>query len=292
MNAPQAIARPTVTPLPASFGATITDIDLTALSDADWALVEDAFNTYALLIFPGQHLSKEAQEAFGERFGPIEMLRPGHKTAPISNRRKDGRLLADDEHAMQIMLGNEGWHTDSSYMHVSAKASILSAQVLPRTGGETEWADMRAAWDALPPDAQGRLEGLSAYHSIRYSQAKIGHTDLSQGGYGLSEETPPLRPLVKVHPATGRKSLYIGRHAYGVPGMDEGESERLLAELVTFACQPPRVWRHSWTPGDVAVWDNRCLLHRARPYDHREQRTMRHVRISGDPVTERSMNAP
>jgi alpha-ketoglutarate-dependent taurine dioxygenase len=291
MNAPTTIV-PTIAPLPASFGATVTDIDLANLDDATWPVVEEAFNTHALLIFPGQHLSPEAHEAFGERFGPIEVLRPGIKAVPITNVRKDGSMLADDEHAMQIMLGNEGWHTDSSYMHVSAKASILAAQVLPRTGGETEWADMRAAWDALEPAEQTRLEGLTAYHSIRYSQAKMGHTDVSSGGYGLSEDTPPLRPLVKTHPATGRKSLYIGRHAFGVTGMDAGESERLLAGLVTYSCQAPWVWRHTWTPGDVAVWDNRCLLHRARPYDHREQRTLRHVRITGDPITERSLNAP
>jgi alpha-ketoglutarate-dependent taurine dioxygenase len=291
MNAHTPVRRPTVTPLEASFGATVTDIDLAGLDDATWALVEAAFNTYALLIFPGQHLTAEAQTAFGQRFGRIEELSAGMKSVPISNMRRDGRMLGDDEHAMQIMMGNEGWHTDSSYMHVSARASILAAQVLPRTGGETEWADMRAAYDALDEALRERVEGLSAFHSLRYSQARIGHVAAVGSGYGLDEDVPPLRPLVKTHPVTGRKSLYIGRHAHAIPGLAEAESAQLLQALVDFACRPPRVWRHAWSPGDVAVWDNRCLLHRARPYDHKEQRTLRHVRISGDLVTERSLNA-
>jgi alpha-ketoglutarate-dependent taurine dioxygenase len=204
---------------------------------------------------------------------------------PISNRRRDGTLYADDEGPMQILRGNEGWHTDSSYMPLAAKASVLSAEVVPSRGGETEWADMRAAYAALAPATRERIATLCAYHSIRYSQARLGLTN--EGiGYGFAVDRPPLRPLVKLHPVTGRPSLFIGRHAFGIPGLTPEESERLLDALVEEACQPPRILRHCWSPGDVAIWDNRCVLHRARPWDHAEPRVLHHTRIAGDPSSE------
>jgi alpha-ketoglutarate-dependent taurine dioxygenase len=154
-------------------------------------------------------------------------------------------------------------------------------------GGQTEWADMRAAHAALDPATRERVATLSAFHSIRYSQSRIGHTELTgAAGYGSDVAEPPLRPLVKIHPVTGRPSLFIGRHAYGIPGLDAEESETLLDGLLDSACRPPRVHGHDWRPGDVAVWDNRCVLHRARPYAHSEPRVMAHVRIAGDPATE------
>ncbi len=281
---------PTVERTPATLGAVVTGVDLSALSAAEWQAVRAAFLEHAVLIFPGQHLSANAQTTFAERFGSIEYLVAERKIIPISNRRADGSLLADHEHGMQVMMGNEGWHTDSSYMRLSAKASVLSAHVVPAHGGETEWADMRAAYDALDEAMRARIANLSAYHSLRYSQARMGHVAAVGSSYGFHDEQPPLRPLVKVHPETGRPALYIGRHAYGIPGLDPDESESLLGDLVAFACQPPRVYTHSWTPGDVVVWDNRCVLHRARPYDHREARVMMHVRIAGEPATERAAN--
>jgi len=281
---------PTVAPTGATLGAVVTGVDLAGLDEAGWRQVEDAFHEHALLIFPGQHLSPEAQAAFAERFGRIEELVAGYRSVPITNRKRDGSLMGDDEHGMKIMMGNEGWHTDSSYMPVSAKASVLSAQVVPSSGGETEWADMRAAYDALDGETRERLEALKAFHSLRYSQAQIGHDAPVGSSYGLTDDTPPLRPLVKTHPVTGRRSLFIGRHAYGIPGLAEAESKQLLADLVAFACQPPRTYRHAWRPGDVAVWDNRCLLHRACPYDHSEARAMLHVRVAGEPATEQALN--
>jgi alpha-ketoglutarate-dependent taurine dioxygenase len=239
-----------------------------------------------VLIFPGQHLSDAAQICFGRRFGAIEQLAADREIFPISNQRADGTLMKDDEFGMQLMRGNEGWHTDSSYMPLAAKASVLSARVVPSTGGQTEWADMRAAYDALDEETKGHIATLSAYHSLYYSQGRIGHTAVVGSSYGFHTDDPPLRPLVKVHPVTGRKSLFIGRHAYGIPGLAPEESERLLEDLVTFACQPPRVYSHAWQPGDVVVWDNRCVLHRARPFNHREARVMKHTRVAGDPASE------
>ena len=280
-----------VTPTDATLGAIITGVDLASLNERAWRAVEEAFHERAVLIFPAQHLSAEAQVAFGARFGRVEQLVPGMEIVPISNQRKDGSLLADSEHQMQVLIGNEGWHTDSSYMPISAKASILSAHVLPSAGGETEWADMRAAYQALDDAMRARIEGLAAYHSLFHSQAKIGHRAKVGAGYGFHEGEPPLRPLVKTHPVTGQAALYIGRHAYGIPGLSEQASEQLLTDLVNFACQPPRTLQHRWSVGDVVIWDNRCVLHRARPYDHRQPRVMQHTRIQGEPDTESGLAA-
>jgi alpha-ketoglutarate-dependent taurine dioxygenase len=276
----------TITPTGATLGAIVTGVDLANLDDAVWADIERAFLAHAVLIFPGQHLSEAAQISFGRRFGAIEQLVADREIVPISNQRADGTLLKDDEFGMQLMRGNEGWHTDSSYMPLAAKASVLSAHVVPAAGGQTEWADMRAAYDALDEGTKARIATLSAYHSLYYSQGRIGHTAAVGSSYGFHTDDPPLRPLVKVHPVTGRKSLFIGRHAYGIPDLVPEESEQLLGDLVTFACQAPRTYRHAWRPGDVVVWDNRCVLHRARPFDYREPRVMKHTRVSGDPASE------
>jgi alpha-ketoglutarate-dependent taurine dioxygenase len=139
----------------------------------------------------------------------------------------------------------------------------------------------------LDDGMKDRIAELSAYHSLFYSQAQIGHKVEVGAGYGFDAGDPPLRPLVKIHPATGRPSLFIGRHAYGIPGMDPEESKKLLDDLLSFACQSPRTYEHRWHVGDLVVWDNRCVLHRARPYDHYlEARVMRHTRIAGDPASE------
>ena len=277
----------TVTPADATLGATVTDVDLARLDDAAWTRVEDAFHEYGVLIFPGQDLDEDAQIAFAERFGDIEYLRPtDDKAVSITNRREDGEVFGAEEFRYKTLRGNEGWHTDSSYMPLAARASVLSAQAVPSWGGETEWADMRAAYDALEDETRARVEGLSAHHSLYQSQAKIGYEIETGAGYGYHTRGAPLRPLVKTHPVTGRKSLFIGRHAFRIPGMEDAEAQALLDDLADRACRPPRVLRHRWAPGDVVIWDNRCVLHRARPYDYGEVRTLRHTRVAGDPASE------
>jgi alpha-ketoglutarate-dependent taurine dioxygenase len=275
-----------VEPLPASFGATVTGLRLADIDAADFDALYAAWLEYGLLIFPGQHLARHEQTAFARRFGELEI-----PITPISNVRADGTLRPDDasDDVVKVLKGNMGWHCDSTYMPVQAKGAVFSAEIVPDAGGETEWADMAAAYEALPAALRERIQGLSAHHSLRYSQGKLGHAHKpgsDYSGYGMTEETPPLRPLVKRHPETGRLCLMAGRHAYGVPGLSEAESEQLLAELVELACQPPRVWRHAWTAGDAVIWDNRRLMHRARPWDMTAARVMRHSRIAGDPVSE------
>jgi len=272
----------------ATLGAVVTHVNLAELDDATWEAIYAAFLEYGVLVFPGQHLDDDAQARFARRFGETEKLSPYQKGAniKISNKKPDGGVAQPDDYQYQILKGNEGWHTDSTYMPLASKVAMLSAEVLPPQGGETEFADMRAAWEALDAATQARLEGLCAYHSLYYSQAKAGFTHQTDNLYGLHDKGAPLRPIVKTHPETGRKSIYTGRHAYGIPGMEEDESEALLADLLEQACQPPRVYRHTWQVGDTVVWDNRCLLHRACPYDPRYPRVLRGTRISGDPATE------
>jgi alpha-ketoglutarate-dependent taurine dioxygenase len=275
-----------VEPLEATFGAVVTGVRLAEIDDVTFARLYEAWLEYALLLFPEQHLSHQEQIVFAKRFGDLEF-----DLAPLSNVRADGSLRVDDESddVMKILKGNMGWHADSTYMPVQAKGAVFTAHVVPSTAGETGWADMRAAFDSLDEQMRARITGLSAYHSLHYSQSKVGHThkeDSEYGGYGLHDLEPPLRSLVKIHPETGRPSLLIGRHAYGIPGMDTGDSDRLLQDLVKLACQPPRIYHHTWSPGDAVVWDNRCLLHQARPWDMREPRVMYHSRIAGDAKTE------
>jgi len=270
-----------------TFGAVVTGIALTSVGDEEWQKIHNAFHEYGLLVFPDQHLSDQAQGEFGRRFGEIEIIVQGKSAVPLSNKLSGGGVADKDDPIMQVLLGNEGWHTDSSYMPVSAKASLLSAHVVPEKGGGTEWADMRAAYEALPEGLQETIQDLAAHHSLKYSQARAGMTQSK--GYGYDVEDAPLRPLVKFHPVTGKPALYIGRHAYGIPGLDEAESEALLDRLLSFACSPERCYEHQWQVGDLVVWDNRCLLHRARPYDITQARVMKHTRIAGDARTESGM---
>ena len=282
-----------IQPLEAStFGAVVTGFRISELDEPTWQKLHAAWLDHALLIFPGQFLKRGEQIAFAKRFGPLEF-----EMAAISNVKSDGslRLEQDNDDMMKILKGNMGWHADSTYMPVQAKGAVFSAEVVPTVGGRTGWADMRAAFDALDAGTRAKVEGLSAYHSLHYSQSKLGHqtkkTDGEYSGYGLHDGPVPRRPLVKVHPETGRKSLLIGRHAHNVPGMDEAQSARLLEGLIDFACQPPRTYHHDWRAGDVVVWDNRCLLHQATPWDMTQPRVMWHSRIAGDPVSEAALAA-
>jgi alpha-ketoglutarate-dependent taurine dioxygenase len=282
-----------IEPVDASFGAVVTGFRIAELDEAVWRELYAAWLEHALLIFPGQFPKREEQIAFARRFGPLEF-----EMAAISNVKEDGtlRLEKDNDDRLKILKGNMGWHADSTYMPVQAKGAVFSAEEVPTIGGHTGWADMRAAYEDLDAATREQVENLSAYHSLHYSQSKIGHdtrakADGEYSGYGFHDGPVPLRPLVKTHPETGRKSLAIGRHAHNIPGMDPARSERFLAGLVDFACQRPRTWHHDWAPGDVVVWDNRCLLHQATPWDMTQRRIMWHSRIAGDPASESALAA-
>ena len=274
---------PTFTPLDATLGAVATDVDLSRVDDHAWSAIHAAFLKYGVLVFPDQHVDDDAQTAFAHRFG--DRLE-GRASGRISNQRRDGTMTTAKDEAFRLQRGNEGWHIDSTYMPLAAKAGMLSALKVPPVGGQTEFADMRAAWDALDAARQRELQGLSAYHSLYRSQAQIGFRHKTDQIYGFHTKGQPLRPLVKRHPETGRQAIYAGRHAYAVRGMGEDESERFLADLMAWACQPPRTYSHAWRVGDLVVWDNRCVMHRAAPYDTSFPRVLRSARVSGDPATE------
>ncbi|MEZ5599274.1 MAG: TauD/TfdA family dioxygenase [Pseudomonadales bacterium] len=277
-------------PLDASFGAVVSNIDLRSLNQTTWQMLFDAWIEYALLIFPGQHLTRDEQNTFAQRFGVLEF-----PAAPISNIATNGDILSDPESdTVKSLRGNEGWHHDSTYMPVQAKGAVFSAEIVPSRGAATGWADMRAAYDALDADMRNRLAELRAFHSLYYSQGRAGYlpakkADGTYGMYGYHDKAVSLRPLVKAHPVSGRMHLLIGRHAHDIEGMAPGESELLLDRLNDEACRPPRLYYHQWQPGDVVVWDNRSLMHRATPFDMREPRRMWHTRIAGD-TTERALN--
>ena len=281
-----------IAPLDSTLGAQITGVDLAKMNVLEWKKIEDAFHEYAALVFPEQHLDSDAHIAFAVRFGDIEYLVTDQKSVPISNQNTDGSIMAPKEKRYQTLRGNEGWHTDSSYMPLAAKASALAGIKVPNEGGETELADMRAAYDVLDDKLKKLIADLSAYHSLYVSKAKAGYEFRTGEGYGYHTKGAPLRPLVKIHPVTGRKSLFIGRHTYSIPGMKDKEAQELLDELLDKACRPPRIYTHHWKPGDLMIWDNRCVLHRARPYDYQKARVMRHVRIAGDYPSELAITGP
>jgi len=285
-----------VTPTHGTLGAEVSGVSLRQLEDTSLATIEDAFNEYGVLVFPDQQLTQGEQVEFALRFGKIEIngeytlsarnevtgFGPGPVIVQVSNVDPNGVHIKDANHPLtRLRVGNEGWHSDSSFKPHAAKASILAAQELPTKGGNTEFADMRAAFDALTDDEKLFLRPLRAWHSIRYSNASIG----------ASEEEPTDDPrempgaehaLVHTHPVTGRPSLFIGRHACAIRGMEIDVAQDLLARLLADACRPPRIYSHKWRVGDVLVWDNRCVLHRVTPWDLAERRVLRHVRVAGE----------
>ena len=265
-------------------------IHYTSLNHQSFSDLYETWLEYALLIFPGQHLSEEEQLTFSAWFGPLEF-----PLDIISNLKSDGTPRRDDgeDDVIKVLKGNMSWHCDSTYMPVQSKCAIFCAHVTPASGGETGWADMRAGYAALPTDTKTQIANLKAYHSLYYSQAKQGHVPKPESdydGYGFHGQKPPLRPLVQIHPETQWPTLMIGRHAHAIPGMETQASETLLDELTEQACQPPRIFYHAWKPGDAAVWDNRALMHRACPWDLNEPRVIYNCRIAGDSISEFAAN--
>jgi alpha-ketoglutarate-dependent taurine dioxygenase len=282
----------TVRPLDACFGAVITEVDLRELDDVAVGAIKTAWLEHGLLVFPGQFFERGEQDTFARRFGDLEFT-----AAPISNLDKDGNVhsTADDE-IVKSLRGNEGWHHDSTYMPIQAKGAVFSAEIIPSAGADTGFADMRAAYNALNPAMLDRIKDMCAYHSLYYSQGRAGllpsqrNDDGTYAQYGYHDLTTPLRPLVKVHPDTGRANLVIGRHAHDIVGLDPEESEALLDELNAYATQPQWTYHHRWSVGDAILWDNRRLMHRATPYDMTQRRRMWHTRIAGDATTELAIN--
>ena len=278
---------PEITPTDATLGAVVSNVRLNALDDVAFTAILEAWHAHAVLIFPGQHLSEAEQVAFSRRFGPLErsLTKTHTKHDPaiihLSNVKKDGSLWEAKSDTGRLLQGNNYWHTDSSYKRIPAKASLLVAKVVPKSGGETAFADMRAAYDALDPAMQAWLAEKIAVHSYAYSQGKVGGT----GAITRDEwdALPPVeQPVIRTHPATGRRNLYIGRHASHIVGEDPDESRKLLEGLCTEACQAPRIHVHKWDVGDLVIWDNRCVLHRGLGHPPDQPRRMVRTTVAGD----------
>jgi Probable taurine catabolism dioxygenase len=187
------------------------------------------------------------------------------------------------------------WHHDSTYMPIQAKGAVFTAHIVPKKGGETGWADCRASYEALDQEMKDKIDELSAFHSYEFSQKdRFGHKSKEESefnSYGFDVDPKPLRPLVKTHPETGVKCLTIGRHIHRIPGMTDMEAQKLAKDLEEFTTGN-KFWtyHHSWESGDAVIWDNRCLMHQARPWDLTEPRTMYHARLEGNAITEAASN--
>jgi alpha-ketoglutarate-dependent 2,4-dichlorophenoxyacetate dioxygenase len=263
-----------IKPLHPLFAAEVTGIDLaTPLPPDAVEAFDDAINRHAVLVFPGQSLDDDHLLALGRLFGDIEPPR-NHRVvrrlkhaelADISNLDADNKLRPPEDHRRLDALGNRLWHADASFRPVPGALSMLFAHVVPPVGGETEFADLRAAYDALPADMQARIEHLVAEHSIFHSRGQLGFTDYNETERAALPSV--AHRLVRVHPGSRRKTLYMGAHASHIVGWPLPEGRLLLRDLMEHATQREFVYRHAWRVGDLVVWDNRCTLHRGRPYD-------------------------
>ncbi len=269
------------------FGAVVTGVALADLSDDKFDQIKEAFLEYGFLVFPAQNLSEAQSAAFGSCFGELEFGGVSFANVVKYEDGSFGEVIKFDSQRMRTNVGNEAWHTDSTYKPLSSKCGILSAVIVPDEGGETQLADMRAAYAVLDQSTKERIANLSAYHSNEYSQANDVGDFPQRDKDSIYHGEAYLRPLVKVHPDTGVPNLFVGRHAFGIPGLPRDESKRLIKSLIEFVVsEPARVYKHRWQPGDTLIWDNRAILHRAEPYDYTKARALIATRVAGEPESE------
>lgn len=265
-----------------TFAAEATGIDLRRPIDAPTRdAIEDALARYGVLAFRDQRLDDDQQQAFIQMFGPpvvarIKELVTSHPHfLDIGTVDAQGRPIAEDSAQGMHMLANALWHTDGSQAQPPTRLTALHARELPDDPPPTEYADMRASWDALPPKRQARLAGLKAVHSIFWSREQIGMKAEDFSPETRAEMKPVEHPLVRTHPRTGRQSLYLASHASHIVGMPLEDGRALIQELIAFATQPQFVYSYQWTPNDLVMWDDRWTMHRATPYQRPQPRKLR-----------------
>ena len=279
----------TICPFNPDFVAEIGDVDLSRPADSSLAAIKAAFWKYAVLIFPDQHLTPQQHLDFAAAFGPIEADRVldqervssrfDRAFADISNLDSKGRIWAEDSRQRMYKAGNRLWHTDSSFRFRPGLCSLLYATTIAPLGGHTEFADQRAAYDALPPEMKKQLEGLVAEHCIATSRQRSGFTEFSETE---AQRLPPVpQAVVRTIPQNGRKSLYLASHAGRILGMPEAEGRALIDRLIAHVTQRQFVYTHRWRTHDLVMWDNRCTMHRGADYDDlRWVRDMRRATVS------------
>ena len=280
----------TACPVTPSFAAEIGDVDLSGpIAPDDFKAIREAFTTYSVLIFPDQRLSQDQHLDFAGLFGPLETtialhrkdakLRVRKEFADVSNLDPENQVWGENSRQRLLQLGNRLWHTDSSFKRLPALASLLYARSIPPLGGHTEFANERAAYDALPEEMKRRIHALVAEHSIFNSRARLGFSDFSDEE---RQGMPPVpQVLVRTIPESGRKSLYLASHAGRIFGMPEQEGRALIDQLIAHATQRQFVYTHRWRLHDLVIWDNRCTMHRGTEFDDlRWKRDMQRATVS------------
>jgi alpha-ketoglutarate-dependent 2,4-dichlorophenoxyacetate dioxygenase len=270
-----------IAPLHPLFAAEITGLDLRAPPPpALVAAIDAAMDEYAVCVIRDQPLDDDQQLAFARAMGPLEpaaavvdqhLHRLKHREmVDISNLDLDGSVMRADDRRRMFNLGNRLWHSDSSFRRIPAKHSMLHARVIPPSGGQTEFADMRAAWDALPDAEKARVEPLVCDHSLIYSRALLGFDQWTEDE--ARQFAPMPQRLVRRHPGSGRRSLYLSAHIGAIHGWPRPEAMVLIRDLMEHATQRQFVYSHEWRVHDLVIWDNRCTMHRARAFDDRRYR--------------------
>jgi alpha-ketoglutarate-dependent 2,4-dichlorophenoxyacetate dioxygenase len=285
-----------IRPIANAFAGEVEDIDLRRPLDATAvAAIHAGMDRHAVLVFHDQRINDDEQIAFSKSLGKIELNTSNNVTrldqrrlsiemSDISNLDKDNALLARDDRRRAFNLGNRLWHSDSSFKAVPAKYSLLSARVIPSTGGNTEFADMRAAYDALDNEAKAEVEDLVTEHSLIFSRGQLGFTDFTPEEW--VKFAPVRQRLVRTNPATGRKSLFLSSHIGGIVGWPMPEARAFIRDLVEHATQRQFVYVHVWRPFDLVMWDNRATMHRARRYSETsEVRDLRRTTLEDDGPT-------
>ena len=277
------------------FVGEISGVDLRKpLSKADVAAIEAGMDRYAVLVFRSQELTDDEQLAFSLNFGAIEGAQGGNITkaneyrlkqgmVDVSNLDQAGKPLERNDRRRMFNLGNRLWHSDSSFRAIPAKYSILSGRVVSEDGGNTEFADMRVAYDMLDDKTRALVDDLVCEHSLIYSRGSMGFSELTP------EEREMMKPvrqkLVRTHPVTGRKSLYLSSHIGGIVGWPVPEARDFIRDLTEMATERHLVYSHRWRPFDLVMWDNRQTLHRVRRFDETKPRDMRRTTVAGDGPT-------
>lgn len=281
----------TMTQLHPLFVAQIEGVDLTQpFTPETFAPIQAAIDEHAVLVIKGPTLTQAQQVAFARNFGTLEgdsILKSDVKKritpqlADISNLDEKNQVFGHNDRRRMFNLGNQLWHTDSSFKRIPAKYSGLHAHSVTPEGGETQLADTRAAYDALPQKLKDQIEDLVSEHSIFCSRQKLGFTDFTEEERAA---LPPVhRPLVRKHPASGRKAIYVASHSSHILGMEVPDGKMLLRELIEHCTQREFVYTHTWEVGDLVIWDNRCTLHRGRPFDEaNHRRDMRRATVMDD----------